>query len=132
MKILYLTFDKVIRNAQYTLHHLTYTPAKFEVATSNSLGGDVFTRKYIFDLGVKVTQNVTQYPLHYVIYVSAKFHVATSLGKDTSTRNMTDGRTEGQRTGFGMKLMEGSGDILFSPLRPSVCPNSLMNPCWVL
>ena len=49
MKILYLTFDKVIRNvAQYTLHYVTYTPAKFDFATSNSLGGEVFTRKYIF------------------------------------------------------------------------------------
>ena len=35
---------------QYPLHHVTYyAPAKFEVAkcTSNSLGGDIFTRKYI-------------------------------------------------------------------------------------
>ena len=34
---------KVIQNvAQYPLHHVTYVPAKFEVATSNSLGGDVY------------------------------------------------------------------------------------------
>ena len=26
---------------------LTYAPAKFEIATSNSLGEDAFTRKYI-------------------------------------------------------------------------------------
>ena len=32
--------------AQYPLHYVTYVPAKCEVATSNSLGGDVFTRKY--------------------------------------------------------------------------------------
>ena len=32
--------------AQYPLHHVTYATAKFEVATSNSLGKDVFTRKY--------------------------------------------------------------------------------------
>ena len=30
--------------AQYSLHHVTYTPAKFEVAVSNALGGDAFTR----------------------------------------------------------------------------------------
>ena len=28
-------------------NHMTYVPAKFEVATSNSLEGDAFTRKYI-------------------------------------------------------------------------------------
>ena len=39
---------KVTQNiAQYLLHHVTYAPAKFEVAMSNSLGGDKFTRKYI-------------------------------------------------------------------------------------
>ena len=38
---------KVTQNvAQYPLHHVTYVAAKFEVATSNSLGGDAFTRKY--------------------------------------------------------------------------------------
>ena len=39
---------KVTQNvAKYTLHHVTYAPAKFEVAKSNSFGGDEFTRKYI-------------------------------------------------------------------------------------
>ena len=33
--------------AQCPLHHVTYAPAKFEVAMSNYLGGDEFTRKYI-------------------------------------------------------------------------------------
>ena len=33
--------------AKYPLHHVSYVPAKFQVATSNSLGGDAFTRKYI-------------------------------------------------------------------------------------
>ena len=49
-KIQYLTFDlglgvKVTQNvAQYPLHHVTYSATKFEVATSNRLGGDTFTR----------------------------------------------------------------------------------------
>ena len=30
--------------AQYPLHHVTYLGTKFEVARSNSLGGDTFTR----------------------------------------------------------------------------------------
>ena len=33
---------------QYPLHHVTYTAAKFEVATSIGLRGDTFTRKYNF------------------------------------------------------------------------------------
>ena len=36
---------EVTRNvAQYPLHHVTYSGTKFEVATSNGLGGDTFTR----------------------------------------------------------------------------------------
>ena len=39
---------KITQNvAQYPLHHVTYAPAKFPVATLNSLGGDAVTRKYI-------------------------------------------------------------------------------------
>ena len=39
---------KVTQNvAQYCPHHMTYAPAKFEVAECNGLGGDAFTRKYI-------------------------------------------------------------------------------------
>ena len=47
-KIHYLTFDlgvKVTRNvAQYPLHHVIYASTKYEVATSNGLGGDTITR----------------------------------------------------------------------------------------
>ena len=55
-----------------------------------------------FDLGVKVTRNVTQYPLHHVIYAPTKFEVATSngLGEDTITRNVTDGQTDRQTHGW--------------------------------
>ena len=39
---------KVTQNvAQYPLSHVTYSGTKFEVATSNDLGGNAFTRKYI-------------------------------------------------------------------------------------
>ena len=31
--------------AQYPPHHVTYAPAKVEVATSNSVGEDAFTNK---------------------------------------------------------------------------------------
>ena len=53
IKIHYLTYDldfgvKITGNvAQYPLHHVIYAAVKFEVATSNSYGGDAFTRKYI-------------------------------------------------------------------------------------
>ena len=33
--------------AKYPLHHVTYPDTKFEVATSNGLRGDAFTRKNI-------------------------------------------------------------------------------------
>ena len=40
--------DLVTQNVvQYPPNHMTYAPAKFEVATSNSIGEDGFTRKYI-------------------------------------------------------------------------------------
>ena len=35
----------MLPNAQYPLHHVTYSTIKFEAATTNSLGGDTFTRK---------------------------------------------------------------------------------------
>ena len=50
-KIHYLTFDidlgvKVTRNvAQYPLHYVTYSAAESQVATSNGLGGDTFTKR---------------------------------------------------------------------------------------
>ena len=61
---------------------MTYSATNFEVAMSNGLGGDTFTRNTLFDLdlGVKVTQNVAQYPLHHVTYSPTKFEVATSKG----------------------------------------------------
>ena len=75
----YLIFDldpivKVTQNvAQYPLHHVNYSPTKFEVSTLKGLGGDAFTRKFniwplTLTLGVKVTRNVAQYPLHFVTY----------------------------------------------------------------
>ena len=78
-----MTFDldldlgvKVTQNvAQYPLHHVTYSPTKFEVATSNGLGGDTFTR------------NVTDGRTH---------------GR---TDGQTDGRTDGRRTDFDTKLI---------------------------
>ena len=60
--------------AQYPLHHVTYTHVKFEVATSNGLGGDANTRKKHYmtlTWGVNVTQNVAQYPLHHVTFAHA-------------------------------------------------------------
>ena len=33
--------------AQRPIYHVNYAPSEFEVAMSNPLGGDTFTRKYI-------------------------------------------------------------------------------------
>ena len=39
---------KVTQNvAQYPRHHVTYAPAKFDIATSHGGGEDAFTRKDI-------------------------------------------------------------------------------------
>ena len=39
---------KVTQNvAQYHPHHVAYAPVNFEVAMSNSMGEDAFTRKFI-------------------------------------------------------------------------------------
>ena len=69
---------------------VTFAPAKFEAATSNSLEEMLLQENTLFDLdiGVKVTQNVAQYPPHQVTYAPVKFVVATSnsLGGDAFTR----------------------------------------------
>ena len=74
---------------------LTKESAKFEVATSNRLGGDAFTRKYIISLltltlGHGQTGNVAQYPLHHMTYAPANFEAAMSkgLGGNAFTRNI--------------------------------------------
>ena len=58
---------------------------KFEVAMSNGLGGDAFTRKYIISpltltIGQGHTGNIAQYHLHHMTYAPAKFEVAMSNG----------------------------------------------------
>ena len=56
---------------------MTYTPAKFEVAMSNGLGGDAFTRNIQGDL---VKNHMNHCPLLHVPYEPAKFEVATANG----------------------------------------------------
>ena len=55
----HMTLTRSLNIIQCPPNHMTYASAKFEVATSNSLREDAFTRKYIMtfvlDLGVKVT-----------------------------------------------------------------------------
>ena len=69
--------------------------AKFEVGTSNRLGGDAFTRKYIISLltltlGQVQTRNIAQYTLHHTTYGPAKFEASMSngLGGNAFTRNI--------------------------------------------
>ena len=60
---------------------MTFAPAKFEVAMSNSTLFDL-------DLQVKVKLNDAQCPLHHVTYAHTEFEVTTSkgLGGDAFTR----------------------------------------------
>ena len=64
---------------QYLLHHVTYVAIKFEVARSNGLGGDTFTR------------NVTD--------------AQTNRLTDAQTNRCTDAQTDGRQTDFGTKLI---------------------------
>ena len=74
---------------------LTNASAKFEVATSNDLGEDAFTRKYIISLltltlGQEQTRNIAQYPLHHMTYAPAKLEASMTscLGGNAFTRNI--------------------------------------------
>ena len=67
--------------AQYPLCHVTYAPAKFEVATLNGLGDAIISKYSIeFDLGVKATRDVVEYSLHHLTYAHAEFEVTSSNG----------------------------------------------------
>ena len=71
--------------SQIPAFDLTKASAKFEVATSNGLGGDAFTRKYIISLltltlGQEQTRKVAQCPLHHMTYAPAKFEASMSNG----------------------------------------------------
>ena len=75
--------------------YLTKASVKFEVATSNCLGGDAFTRKYIVSpltmtLGQGQTQNVAQFPLNHMTYAPAKFEVALSKGLGENAFKVTE------------------------------------------
>ena len=39
---------------RYPLHHVTYSDTKFEVSTSDSLGGDVFTKIHYLTVDLDV------------------------------------------------------------------------------
>ena len=58
---------------------MTYVPAKFEVAMSNGLGGNTFTRNIYLTL-TKDHGHMKHCHLHHVTYVPAKFEVATANG----------------------------------------------------
>ena len=64
-------------------NHMTLAPTKIEIAMSNSLGEDAFTRKYI-------NLNVAQCHLHHLTYAPTEFEVTTSkaLGEEAFTRNL--------------------------------------------
>ena len=72
---------------------MIYTPAKYEVATFNSLEHMHLQENTLFDLdlGTKVIKIVVEY----VTYAPTKLKVSTSncLGENTITRTMTDRQT---------------------------------------
>ena len=87
------------------LHHDTIVPAKSEVATPNGSKEMQSQENTLFDLGVKVTQNVAHFPLHHVICEPTKFEVATpnDLRGDAFAKNVTGGTN--RRTDDGPTLV---------------------------
>ena len=74
---------------------LTTASTKFEVATSNDLGGDAFIIKYIISLltltlGQGQRRNIAQCRLPHMTYALAKFEAAMSdgLGGNAFTGNI--------------------------------------------
>ena len=94
--------------AHYPLHHVTYAPTKFEVATSKDWGEDVFTRKYIiWPLTLTVgPRSHKMLPTTLCIMWPMQAATSNSLRGDIFTINMTDRQTERRRTDFGMKLID--------------------------
>ena len=117
-KIHYLTFGhdlgvEVSWNiAQYPLHYVTYATAKFEVAMSNSLWGDAFSRKYIIWSCPWSQGHTKHYPVPswscylctckvWSCYVQQFWRRCNCKKHDIRTHRQTDRR----RTDFGTKLI---------------------------
>ena len=82
---------KVTRNvAQFPLYHVTYSSTKFEVATSNRLGGEKFTRKYIIWPWGQGHTKFCPVPSTSCDLYSHKVATSYPLGGETFTRNVTD------------------------------------------
>ena len=77
---------KVTQNvAQFPLHHTTYSATKFEVATSNCLGGDTFTRNVTDAHTHRCTDRPMTDRLWYKIDIPF-FSKEKSVYNDTGTR----------------------------------------------
>ena len=114
----------MVHHRKYPAFDLTKASEKFEVATSNSLGGDAFTRKYIIyftiDLDLRLRTNTrpccvssTSY------YVPAKFEAAMSngLGGNAFTKI------------FDLTFIQGQGHMKHCPLHHvTYVPAKLLRP----
>ena len=72
-----------LKCCQLPWHHVTYAPARFDVAHPMVKEKMHLQEKTLFDLdlGVMVTLNVAQYPQHHVLtYAPAKFDIDTYKG----------------------------------------------------
>ena len=67
-------------------HTFVILKLNFEVARSNGLGEDAFSRKYIMDLGLHT--KCCPVPLHYVTYAPTKFEVARSNGLEDAFKRI--------------------------------------------
>ena len=111
-KIHYLTFDLDLGVTQYPQHHVTYAQANFEVATSKSLWGDAFTRKYIiwpwpWGQGHTKCHPVPSTSCDLCIYKIWSCYVQLFRRRYNYKKRdrRTDIRTDGRQTDFGTKLI---------------------------
>ena len=99
--------------AQYPLHHVTYAPEKIEVATSNSLGGDAFTRKYIiWSLNLTLgswshEMSLSTFYIMWPMHLQSLKLLRQTVSEKIQLQEMwqMDRQTDWRWTDFGMKLI---------------------------
>ena len=94
-KIHFLTFDLDVIGSvtQYPRHHGTYAQAKFEVATTKSLWGDAFTRKYIIWPLTLTLGSRSHETSPTTLYIMSSMHLQSLKLLDGRTHGRTDRRT---------------------------------------
>ena len=112
-KIHYLTFDldlgvKVTQNVtQLPLHHVIYASTKFEIATSNGLGGDTITRNVTDGRTHRGTKDWLWYEINIPYFSNEKAGKMKSL-------DWTDRKSEVYRASINFQIQEVQTSYLWN------------------